>query len=247
MLCLIPVPKQFVDQSGVPLTYGTVDILTSGSSLRASVYADALGESLLPNPVELDSHGSWTAFVDPSLALDYIVKDEEGNTIFSYRSVKAGEGSSSTANIEFNSPNDTIEINERQIGGMRRVDLDVKDGASTPFTAGEGIDISNHQISVRHGAGLEINDVNELQVSSSLRNRVTSLQNQIDIHEISPEAHMDIREAIEDLNIDIDPALDAESANPVENRVVTNAMNSKQDQLTEMTDGEISDLIESLN
>ena len=46
--------------------------------------------------------------------------------------------------------------------------------------------------------------------------------------------------------IEVDPGLDPESANPVENRAVTNAMNGKQDQLTEMTDQEVEYLIGSL-
>ena len=46
--------------------------------------------------------------------------------------------------------------------------------------------------------------------------------------------------------IEVDPGLDPESANPVENRAVTNALNGKQDQLTEMTDQEVEDLIGSL-
>ena len=46
--------------------------------------------------------------------------------------------------------------------------------------------------------------------------------------------------------IEVDPGLDPESANPVENRAVTNAMNGKQDKLTEMTDQEVEDLIGSL-
>ena len=51
---------------------------------------------------------------------------------------------------------------------------------------------------------------------------------------------------------EVDDALSSESTNPVENRVVTGAVNEKQDhipqeQLDEMTDQEIDDLISSLN
>ena len=46
--------------------------------------------------------------------------------------------------------------------------------------------------------------------------------------------------------IEVDPGLDPESANPVENQAVTNAMNGKQDRLTEMTDQEVENLIGSL-
>lgn len=46
--------------------------------------------------------------------------------------------------------------------------------------------------------------------------------------------------------IDVDENLDLDSANPVENRAVTAAMEGKQDLLTEMTDQEVNDLINSL-
>lgn len=66
-------------------------------------------------------------------------------------------------------------------------------------------------------------------------------------------ADADLQWQIDNIHIDvpIDPELDLESTNPVENRVVTGAVNSKQDQipqeqLDEMTDQEIDDLIASL-
>lgn len=66
-------------------------------------------------------------------------------------------------------------------------------------------------------------------------------------------ADADLQWQIDNIHIDvpIDPELDLESANPVENRAVTGAMNGKQDQipqeqLDEMTDQEIDDLISSL-
>ena len=52
--------------------------------------------------------------------------------------------------------------------------------------------------------------------------------------------------AVDETSIEIDENLDTESQNPVENRAVAEAMNGKQDQLTEMTDQEINDLINSL-
>ena len=44
----------------------------------------------------------------------------------------------------------------------------------------------------------------------------------------------------------VDSNLDQSSTNPVENAVVTSAIQGKQDQMTEMTDQEIDDLIDSL-
>lgn len=64
-------------------------------------------------------------------------------------------------------------------------------------------------------------------------------------------ADTSLQEQIDENHIDIDDALSTESTNPVENRAVAGAVNSKQDQipqeqLDEMTDQEIDDLIESL-
>lgn len=66
-------------------------------------------------------------------------------------------------------------------------------------------------------------------------------------------ADADLQWQIDHIQIDVpvDPDLDLESTNPVENRAVTGAMNGKQDQipqeqLDEMTDQEIDDLISSL-
>ena len=55
-----------------------------------------------------------------------------------------------------------------------------------------------------------------------------------------------LQQQIDANRIDVDENLDLDSANPVENRAVTAAMESKQDQLTEMTDQEVNDLINSL-
>lgn len=83
---------------------------------------------------------------------------------------------------------------------------------------------------------------------ASLRSSAdTALQNSIS-EEASTRASADedLAQQIEDSRIDVDESLDTESTNPVENRAVTAAVNGKQDQLTEMTDQEVNDLINSL-
>ena len=62
---------------------------------------------------------------------------------------------------------------------------------------------------------------------------------------MSPDGHS-ASISVDDTSIEIDENLDTESQNPVENRAVAEAMNGKQDQLTEMTDQEINDLINAL-
>lgn len=63
---------------------------------------------------------------------------------------------------------------------------------------------------------------------------------------IRSSADTNLQQQIDENKIEIDENLDTESQNPVENRAVAEAMNGKQDQLTEMTDQEINDLINSL-
>lgn len=67
-------------------------------------------------------------------------------------------------------------------------------------------------------------------------------------YETSQRAAADnnLQQQIDESRVVVDENLDTESRNPVENRAVAEAMNGKQDQLTEMTDQEINDLINSL-
>lgn len=96
MKYLAPIPKQFVDHNGLPLSDGKVHVYISGDTQYANVYQDADGEELMPNPVRLDSNGAWQGFVTAGIPLDYIVEDKDGNVQFPYEKVVAGSG---TANV----------------------------------------------------------------------------------------------------------------------------------------------------
>jgi hypothetical protein len=87
MRYLTPVPKQFVDHSGIPYSDGTVSVYLSGDSEFADIYEDADGDALYPNPCKLDANGAWQCFVPGGVPLDYIVKDKNGNVIASYLNV----------------------------------------------------------------------------------------------------------------------------------------------------------------
>lgn len=501
MRYLVPVPKQYVDESGVPYDGGTVSVYNGGTMTPAMIYENAEGDELRDNPAVLDSNGMWQAFVDAGTPLDYIVKDSGGNVVASYTgvAVSSGEGggsgggvskayvdanddelresvsalsndindereratSAETAaksvvvpgtgisvseevkddghseftvsgtgvkSVEISSPNDTVSVMKTKDAstGIEHFNIDVKNTeghyiniasdtlssgnatqtldddtrkyvpfadsdltglvgrneitlqyseddvvnsiavldhsrkylctAQVKFTVnattndlvnidvftkvnaqkwlacsfaidtsvenstsktltwmversdftcmqmalsddnsgaeveveikqlfiaefstitgisggagyspGDAISLSNDVVNVLYGEGLELNGRNQLEVSSIIRNKLISLQSQINNHEVSSGAHPDIREAldveaetrsntdeelrelIEESAIEVDEGLDTESTNPVENRAVTAAMNGKQDQLTEMTDQEIDDLVNSLN
>ena len=84
------------------------------------------------------------------------------------------------------------------------------------------------------GGGVTVEGITELKEGSP------------NVHvEMSPDGHS-ASISVDDTSIEIDEVLDTESRNPVENRAVAEAMNGKQDHLTEMTDQEINDLITSL-
>ena len=81
MFYLVPVPKQFVDFSGVPYSNGTVSVYLHGTQELATIYKEASSSVLQDNPCVLDSNGAWSAFVVPDVSLDYIVQDKDGNVV----------------------------------------------------------------------------------------------------------------------------------------------------------------------
>lgn len=99
MRYLTPIPKQFVDQSGVPYSDGTVSVYLSGDTEFANIYEAAEGDALCPNPCVLDSNGAWQCFVAAGIPLDYIVKDKNGNVVFEFYDIVPGGGDSSICNI----------------------------------------------------------------------------------------------------------------------------------------------------
>lgn len=84
---LAPIPKQFVDQSGVPYSGGKVTVYNHGNTTKARIYTDASGNTISPNPVVLDSNGAWKAYVPAVARYDYVVEDANGNVVFSFQDV----------------------------------------------------------------------------------------------------------------------------------------------------------------
>lgn len=87
MRYLVPVPKQYVDESGVPCDAGFVSVYRNGTNEYANLYNSSDSDNLVENPSKLDSSGRWNAFVDPDIPLDYIVTDKKGNVIATYINV----------------------------------------------------------------------------------------------------------------------------------------------------------------
>lgn len=114
MKYLTPVPKQFVDQSGVPYSGGKVSVYVTGSTDFAEIYLDADGETLAPNPARLDSNGSWICFVSADQILDYVVQDKDDHVVATYEKVVVGggggEGGNYTAGEGINIQGNTISL-----------------------------------------------------------------------------------------------------------------------------------------
>lgn len=246
MFYLCPIPKQFVDHSGLPCAHGKVFVYLTGDSQLAAVYADAEGESLMANPAELDANGCWQCFVPSDIALDYIVQDAGGNVIAKFVQVIPGTGEGSGQGV-------TKAYVDRQDSALRTTinALDTLLEAETTRAA-QAETQARSTVSGGIGIGVTPSAQPDGHTDFQIKNRgVVS----IDIR--SPGETLNIQHRhddqsgkdtilVEGQSIEIDENLDTESQNPVENRAVAEAMNGKQDQLTEMTDQEINDLINSL-
>lgn len=96
MMYLTPIPKQFLDESGVPYSGGTVTVYLNGTTDKADIYMDAYGEQLHENPAVLNSNGVWQCFVPEDTLLDYVVKDCKGNVVDAYERVIPADATMST-------------------------------------------------------------------------------------------------------------------------------------------------------
>ena len=120
MRYLTPIPKQFVDQSGIPYSDGTVSVYLSGSDELADIFEAAEGDALCPNPCKLDSNGAWQCFVPGDVPLDYIVQDKHGNVVFPYYNIVPGSGSGSGAVFTVNGTEGEIKVTNRVTASGRR-------------------------------------------------------------------------------------------------------------------------------
>ena len=124
MKYLTPIPKQFVDQSGIPYSNGTVSVYLSGSDELSDIFEDAEGDSLCPNPCRLDSNGAWQCFVTGDVPLDYIVENAEGNVVDSYFGVVISGGGTGDVTKAY------VDTQDRALGArIDNLDQDLADEA----------------------------------------------------------------------------------------------------------------------
>ena len=118
MRYLTPIPKQFVDQSGIPYSDGTVSVYLSGSDELADIFEDAEGDALCPNPCRLDSNGAWQCFVPGDIPLDYIVQDKHGNVVFPYYNIVPASGDGAVFTVK--GTEGEIKVTNRATASGRR-------------------------------------------------------------------------------------------------------------------------------
>ncbi len=101
---LAPIPMLYVDCSGVPCDGGSVDVYRTGTQEHAPIYQNSSTDELAENPAMLDSNGMWKAFIDANVALDFIVKDRDGNVVASFINISldfgSGQGGVSKAYVD---------------------------------------------------------------------------------------------------------------------------------------------------
>lgn len=68
---------QPLNDDGAPVPGGTLTFYATGTTTPKDVYADADGNTVLTNPVELDGSGRKLVFLDDDGAYDILFKDAD--------------------------------------------------------------------------------------------------------------------------------------------------------------------------
>jgi len=103
---LPPAKTTFVDQNGKPLTSGTVDFYTPGTTTRKTTWQDSSKSVSNTNPVVLDAAGRALIWGDG--AYRQVVKDRYGNLIWDQNTSSIGSGGSGGGTIGDGLPVGTI-------------------------------------------------------------------------------------------------------------------------------------------
>ncbi len=70
------IPKfQFESSAGAPLVLGYVDVYLAGTTTRTNTWSDLAQSTLNANPIELNSRGEATIYLDPALSYKFVVKN----------------------------------------------------------------------------------------------------------------------------------------------------------------------------
>lgn len=109
----------FIDSQGIPLDGGMMFTYVAGTTVPATTYYDETG-TLNTNPVILDSRGCASFYVDNAVEYLFILKDRNGNTVWSADHVTANTRTFSAQG------SDTIDVAEEIVDGRIVVTFKVK-------------------------------------------------------------------------------------------------------------------------
>ena len=248
---------QFIDENGKPLVFGFLCTYKAGTNTPLATYND--NGQLNPVKIALNELGSPENGVQLDVAKEYkfVLLRADGTTVWIKDNVKAAGVGSITVNglTEIVAGSDNVHVEMSQDGESATISVD-KDGvlylnkndpSITFLKVKELIDSKRNVVIVFPGSsGTSYYTYSKQQstyfqfasVNDNVIRTLTLKNNDTWEHEIT--------------STEIDDTLSTHSTNPVENRVVAGAVNSKQDQipqeqLDEMTDQEIDDLMASLN
>lgn len=123
---------QFSNAAGAPLANGTVTTYVAGSLTLAPTYQDIDLATLNTNPIELDSSGQATIYLDPAIAYKFELKNAAGATVAGW-------------------PVDNIR------GALSNIDVSVKDFGAVGDGVTDDSDAINAAITHAKTYGLRLN------------------------------------------------------------------------------------------
>lgn len=90
----LPSSEPYIDETGALLVGGSVTFVVAGSTTKITIYSDSAESVELNNPVSINALGLLSSDVYFSTAADVVVKNSDGNTV--YTETNSSVGASST-------------------------------------------------------------------------------------------------------------------------------------------------------
>jgi hypothetical protein len=145
----MPVPRQqFFDNNGDPLAGGLLDVFLAGTSTRTNTYSDAALSSANTNPVELDSAGRASIFLD-ALSYKFVLKTSAGAVIWTQDEVSGVPSFGSATDVQGTAgediaARDAVYLSDGTVGmggagtagRWMRLNATTLDKSLRPFTVG---------------------------------------------------------------------------------------------------------------
>lgn len=91
--------RTFLSSTGAPLANGSVTVYVAGSTTPTDTWQDEGLSILNQNPIELDSAGRATIWLDPTIVYDFLVKNAAGVDQYTEEDVSGAEPSSGSSGL----------------------------------------------------------------------------------------------------------------------------------------------------